>query len=276
MADEDQGQWTGTRQHPRSAVRSRHSLEPPREMQWHHKDTASGDPGTGNHQALGNAGIKRYFRVREPRPRGGGGGSARSLCTRRRPPRNTLLRVACPARPPTPHRRRRARPPLAGALGLLSFWGAWSSLLFLLCPLGDADRTNGNRRDFEGLSTAATSEPDASRHGGNRADRSQRISERAESRGCRPQAPRVCAARLCRPPLSGARTGMVTGGVRRTACTRRPRALRRASFPVICGGRTAFPLRLLPRPSSHSQMMCLTFSEFSSADAQERDRDKSG
>lgn len=98
----------------------------------------------------------------------------------------------------------------------------------------------------------------------------------AESRGCRPQAPRVCAARLCRPPLSGARTGMVTGGVRRTACTRRPRALRRASFPVICGGRTAFPLRLLPRPSSHSQMMCLTFSEFSSADAQERDRDKSG
>lgn len=205
-----------------------------------------------------------------------GGGSARSLCTRRRPPRNTLLRVACPARPPTPHRRHRARPLLAGALGLLSFWGAWSSLLFLLCPLGDADRTNGNRREFEGLSTAATSEPDASRHGGNRADRSQRISERAESRGCRPQAPRVCAARLCRSPLSGARTGMVTRGVRRTACTRRPRALRRASFPVICGGRTAFPLRLLPRPSSHSQMMCLTFSDFSSADAQERDRDKSG
>lgn len=86
MADEDQGQWTGTRQHPRSAVRSRHSLEPPREMQWHHKDAASGDPGTGNHQALGNAGIKRYFRVREPRPRGGGGVSSEPVHSTTPPP----------------------------------------------------------------------------------------------------------------------------------------------------------------------------------------------
>lgn len=126
VADEDQGQWTGTRQHPRSAVRSRHSLEPPREMQWHHKDAASGDPGTGNHQALGNAGIKRYFRVREPRPRGGGG-SARSLCTRRRPPQEHASPCRVPGSssdaasetPRPPAARRRSGPPfLLGRLVL--------------------------------------------------------------------------------------------------------------------------------------------------------------
>lgn len=106
-------------QRPCAAVRSRHSLEPPREMQWHHKDTASGDLGTGNHQALGNAGIKRYFRVREPRPRGGGGVSSEPVHSTT-PPQEHASPCRVPGsssdaasetpRPPAAHRR--SGPPL--------------------------------------------------------------------------------------------------------------------------------------------------------------------
>lgn len=203
------------------------------------------------------------------------GGSARSLCTRRRPPqehasvsraRLVLRRRIGDAAPARCSQALWASSP-SGALGPHS--------CFSSVPWGMQTGPTGT----DGISKVSPLLPPQSPTRRDMVETEQigaNASVSAESRGCRPQAPRVCAARLCRSPLSGARTGMVTGGVRRTACTRRPRARRRASFPVICGGRTAFPLRLLPRPSSHSQMMCLTFSEFSSADAQERDRDKSG
>lgn len=173
VADEDQGQWTGTRQHPRPGAaapvcgRKEQALAraTPRNAVASQRHPCLGIRAPGTTRLWETLELKGISGSESPDPVVGGQLGACALDDA--PPRNTLLRVACPARPPTPHRRRRARPPLTGALGLLSFWGAWSSLLFLLCPLGDADRTNGNRRDFEGLSTAATSEPDASRHGGN-------------------------------------------------------------------------------------------------------------
>lgn len=181
-------------------------------MRWHHKDTVSGDLGTGDHQALGNTGIKRYFWVTGSRPLGGFSPEPLHLTVSLPGTRFSVSRAgfSCDVTSEIPN------PCCSQAL-----WASFSS-----GALGPHSRFSSvpctpiwNIRAFGCLSTAATSEPDRWLPGGNQVDTCERINACGKAQGCQRQALRVCSAHLCRSPLSGTRMGMVSRGVPCTACT---------------------------------------------------------